>query len=98
EQRAAIRELHLADAAVLARAGECTLLIAEELGLDQQIRYRRAIHGDEGAFPPRRLVVDRLREQLLAGARFAQDEHGDVMALNLADLGDRAPDLCIAGM
>ena len=46
EQRAAVRDLELAQ---LARggAGERPLLVAEQLGLEQVLRNRRAVDGDE---------------------------------------------------
>ena len=58
--------------------GECALLMAEELRLDQLGRNGAAVHGDEGAVASSARSVDGAREHLLAGARLAFDEHGDV--------------------
>ena len=62
--------------AIVDRARERTLLVTEQLSLDQVGRQRPAVHRDEGAAPLRR-GVDGARHQLLAGAGRAADQHGD---------------------
>ena len=59
------------------------LLVAEELGLEQVLLQRRAVHLDEGARRAVRVVVNRPRDELLARARFAADEHGRIAARHL---------------
>jgi hypothetical protein len=49
--------------------------VAEEFGLQQGLRQRRAIHGDERHVAPRGQVVQSLGGKLLAGARLPFDEH-----------------------
>ena len=49
-------------------AGERALLVAEQLRLDQVLRQRRAAHLDERLFGARRVVVDGVGDQFLAGA------------------------------
>ncbi len=44
-----------------------------------------------GARPARAEIVDRLRDQLLAGARFARDQHGQVVRARRARSRDRLP-------
>ena len=52
------------------------LLVAEDLALEQRLRNRRAVDGDEGPPAPRRQLVERARDELLARAALARDEHG----------------------
>ena len=75
KQRAAVGHLELADARLALGAGEGARRGAEQLGLDQGFRDRRDVDRDEGAIGPRRQVVDALRQQLLAGAGLAADQH-----------------------
>ena len=63
------------------RAGERAAHVAEQLRLEQRFRDRRAVHLDERHLALRAVVVDRARDQLLAGAGLAGDEH---RALRLA--------------
>ena len=56
-------------------AGERAALVPEELALDELRGQRRAVDGDERPGLPRRVDVDRAREQALAGARLAAQEH-----------------------
>ena len=85
EQRAAFGQL---EAALLARvrAGERALLVAEELRFDQRVGQRRAAHLHERLLGAQRVVVDGVRDQLLAGARLAADEHRRVRLRDLRDL------------
>ena len=68
------------------RAGERALLIAEQLRFDEALGQRRAADLDERPLRPQRVVMDGLRDQLLAGARLAADEHGRVGPRDLRDL------------
>src|SRR6185436_17184045 len=74
EQRAAVRELELPRLA-LRRAGEGALLVAEELGLEQVLGNRRAVDRDKRPVVARAERVEGAREQLLAGAALALEEH-----------------------
>ena len=67
EERAAGRGLEATDVA-LGRTGERAALVAEQLGLEERLGQRRAAHANVRARPARRVVVDRRRDQLLAGA------------------------------
>ena len=85
EQRAAVGPL---EAPLLARrrAGERPFLVAEQLRLDQRVGQRRAADLHERLGCALRVVVDRLRDQLLAGARLAADQHRGVGARDLHHL------------
>jgi hypothetical protein len=50
--------------------------VAEELGLEQRLGNRRAVHLDERHVALGRAVVDEARHHLLAGAGLAGDQHG----------------------
>ena len=67
-------------------AGERPLLVAEQLGFDQRIRQRAAADLHERLLGPRRVVVDRAGDQLLAGAGLAAQQHGRVGPRDLRDL------------
>src|SRR5216117_265801 len=75
EQRAAVGQLEAAQPP-LGGAGERPALVAEQLALDQRLGDRRTVDGDERPVAPVGKVVDRARDQLLAGATLAIDEHG----------------------
>ena len=62
------------------RAGERALLVAEQLRLDQVLRDRRAVDLDERALGALAVVVDRVGDQLLAGAVLALDQDVGVAA------------------
>src|SRR5262249_4073995 len=64
--------------AVLGGVGEGALHVAEELVLEERLGDRAAVHDDEGPLVPRRQVVDRARDELLAGAALAEEGDGDV--------------------
>ena len=61
------------------------LLVAEQFGLEQVLLQRRAVHLDEVAVVAQRVVVRRAGNQLLAGARFAANQHGGVALGHLLD-------------
>jgi hypothetical protein len=65
--------------------------VAEALALEQRLRERGARDGDERLRGARALVVDRAREQLLAGAALAEDEDGrGALGRDAAELEDRS--------
>ena len=64
-------------------AGERAAHVAEQLGLEQRLRHGAAVDGDERMLAPQRVEVHRARDQVLAGAGLAGDEHRAV------GLGDR---------
>ena len=65
---------------VALRAGEGPLLVAEQLRLDQVLRDRGAVDLDERPLRPLAVVVDRVRDQLLAGAVLPLDQDVGVAA------------------
>src|SRR6185503_5918845 len=67
------------------RAGERALLVAEQLALEQRLGERAAVDLDERAVRALAQPVDRARDQLLAGAALARDEHGRVARRDLLD-------------
>ncbi|GBD29002.1 hypothetical protein HRbin32_00086 [bacterium HR32] len=73
EDGAAVRGLELPHAAPH-RAGEGTLLVSEQLRLQERLRDGAAVDGHEGSVGPRALVVDGPGEDLLARARLPVDE------------------------
>ncbi len=76
-----------------ARAGERAALVAEQLALEQRLGDRGAVHRDERLAARRAFVVDAAREQLLAGARLAHDQHRRQAARrHLARAIQRVPD------
>ena len=77
EERAALGPLELAGLA-RDRAREGAAFVAEQLALEQLARQRRAVHLDEGTLPAARRRVERARDDLLAGAALALDQHGHV--------------------
>ena len=74
EQHAAVG---LLDASRLGadRAGERAALVAEQLRLEELIGQRRAVDRDERPVAAARAVVDEARDDFLAGARLAGEEH-----------------------
>jgi hypothetical protein len=77
QERATVGELEAA-AALLRRASERALLVAEELALDQLARQGGAIDFHQRPLAARAAIVDRARDELLAGAGLAVDEDGAV--------------------
>ncbi len=59
-------------------AGEGAAFVPEEGRLGEGRRHRGAVEDDEGTAGPRTLLVKRLRQELLAGARLALDDDRDV--------------------
>src|SRR5678815_4391417 len=87
EQRAAVGRLELA-LLVRDRAGERALDVAEQLALEQVLWNRPAVDRDEWLAVAGRAVVDLARDQLLAGAGLAGDQHRDVGRRDLLDLAE----------
>jgi hypothetical protein len=66
----------LEEPALLAvRPREASALVAEELALEDRLGKGRAVDGDEGLGRARALGVDGARDELLARAALADDEH-----------------------
>ena len=74
EQRSTIGLFEAPDMA-LGRAGERAGLVAEQFAFQQFRRNRRGVERDERLVRARRFAVERARDQFLAGAGFAGDEH-----------------------
>src|SRR5262249_9301030 len=79
-----MRRLELADLELVG-AGEGAAFVAKQLALQELARHRGAIDLHEGPAPSRGKMVDGARDQLLARARLAGDQDGDVDAGGLAD-------------
>ncbi len=77
EQSAAFGLLEASDAPV-GRARERAALVTEQLAFHQLLGNRGHVDGDESAVPALAVIVQRARHQLLAGAAFAHDHHGEV--------------------
>ena len=77
EQGAAVGFYELADLFV-AGAGEGAFLVTEQDRLHERLRDRAAIYGDEGLAGAVAAAADRAREQFLAGARLALEQHRNV--------------------
>src|SRR5262249_56152608 len=67
-------------------AGEAAALVAEELARDQRLGDRAAVHRDERLAAPRAVLVDRLGEELLAGAALPLQEDAGVGRRDARDL------------
>lgn len=61
-------------------AGEGTFLVAEQGGLEHVVRDRRAVDRDERLAGTRRLLVDIVGQDFLAGPGLAGDQHGGIAA------------------
>src|SRR5690606_23122651 len=72
-------------------AGERAALVAEQLADHELLRQRRAVDRNEGLAAPRRAVVQRPGDQLLAGAGLALDQHRRVAGAEARDPGDDLP-------
>src|SRR6185295_10109133 len=60
----------------LRRAGERAALVAEQLRLEEILRQRRAVERDERSVAPRRRAMEKARDDFLARARLAEQQHG----------------------
>ena len=71
-------------------AGKCSVLVAEQLALDQRVRDRGAVQRHKRVAAVQSLRMDGAGEQFLAGAAFAADQHGRFVAGHVAgQLDDR---------
>ena len=84
KQRAAVGELE-PSLLQAERAGERALLVAEELGLEQRLGQRRAVDRHERPGGARAVAVHGARDELLAGAALAADQHGRVALRDARD-------------
>ena len=97
EQGAAVGLLE-APVAGLGGAGEASRLMAEQLGLDQGLGQRGAVHRHQRAGPARRQMVQALGDQLLAGAALADhqdrpvERRGAARPLDRVEEGQALPD------
>ena len=105
EQRALVGTLDLADG-LLHRAGKGAAFMAEQFGFQQVLRNCPAVDGDKRLLGTRAQLVQRLRQRLLAGAAFAQQQHRNIggsqpfdvaadlqhglMAVTIRSIGERA--------
>ncbi len=84
EQRAPVGVLEDALAVALG-AGERTAHVAEELVLEQRLALPGGVERHVALLGPLGVLVDRRGDQLLARARFARDQDGDVARGDLLD-------------
>ena len=69
--------------------GEGTTLVAKQLALEQRFRQAAAVDGDEVALASRARLVQAARDEFLAGAGFALDQH---VGGAVGEPGDHLPD------
>ena len=74
EQRAAVRLLELAGLVAI-RAGEAAFDVSEQFRFEQRLGQAGAVQGDEGPIGSRRVDVNGSRDQILADAALAGDQH-----------------------
>ena len=86
EQRAAVGLFETADVALL-RAGERAGFVAEQFAFEQFGGNRGGVERDERLARARRFAMQRARDQFLAGAGFAGDQHRQ---RRLREAADRA--------
>ena len=87
EERTAVRTFNKARLALPIRAGEAAALITKQLRFDQIFGKCRAVHRDEGLILTVTMVMDIVRHDLFAAARFAIQENGRVQRRDL--IGNR---------
>src|SRR4029453_14608007 len=78
---------------LLVRAGEGAALVSEQRALDQFVRNGRQVHRDERRLPSAGFPVQQSREQFLAGAALARDQHRRRQLRHLLDEIDNVADL-----
>ena len=98
KQRAAIGLLDFANRAFLARAGEGTVFVAKQFGLDQGFGNGRAIDRHKRLASPVGIAMNGLRHQVLARAGFTQKHDRNVTPAHHAQLADHRRHLRIAGV
>src|ERR1700686_477089 len=72
-----MRQIHLADFA-RPSAGKRAAFVAEQFVFDQSFGNRRAVQSHKRLLPSVRQVMDGAREELLAGAAFAEEQSGRI--------------------
>ena len=82
EERTAVSFFEIA-LARLDGAGEGALLVTEKFGIDGTFGDAAAVQGEVGFMFSRAVLVDDLRNDLLAHAALARDQHGQVRGGNL---------------
>ena len=90
EHRAAVGKLDQPHPAGIG-AGERAPLVAEQFALQQGVGDRAAINGHERPLRPPAALVDRPRDEFLAGPRLAGDEDVDVAGRHSLDDGIDLP-------
>ena len=90
EDRSAVGELETANLRRM-RARKRAALAPEELALHQVRRQRRTVDDDERAIATRAALMNGSREQLLARAGFAGQEHGRIGRRHLVDAEHDVP-------
>ena len=78
-----------ASLALLQRAGECALLVTEQLAFHQGLGQGSAVNRDKRLLAARAQCVQLARNQLLAGSALAEDQHGRVAFCGLSGVLDR---------
>src|SRR5690606_30290570 len=86
KDRALVRQLELARAALPVGSGKGAGIVAEEFALDQRLGQGRCVHGNEPPALAGAHHVKRLGDQLFACAAFTLDEDWNVDRRNLSDL------------
>ncbi len=89
QQRAAVGQLELA-AALAQRAGERAAHVPEQLAFDQVLRQGGAVERNQRLLGTVRAGMDGLRDQFLADAGLAADQHRQVRGGHRVDLGLQA--------
>src|SRR5205807_139259 len=84
EERAALSRAY-ESFVIRVRARERALAVAEQEALDEFRRRGGAVERDEGGLRAATQTMDCARDQLLARARLARDEHGRVGVFNPLD-------------
>src|SRR5688572_21548507 len=76
----------------LRRSGECSLLVAEQLALDQRLGERTDVHRDERLVAARTQAVQRARNQLLPRPALTLHQYGARDRRHLLDLHQHLAD------
>jgi len=84
EDRAAVGPLEAAELP-FDGAGEGPLLMTKELAFEQRFRQGRTVDLHERLAGPQTVVVNRVGDQVLAGAGLTADQHGRVAVGDLLD-------------
>ena len=90
EDRAVVRQLE-ASVLLLHRAGERTALVSEQLAFGQARRKRAAVHLHHHAVAAATEAVKGSRDQLLAGAGLAEEQHRGIGVRDALDRAEHLP-------